>query len=895
MATIYLSSTYEDLKDYRTAVYEALRKSGHDVKAMEDYVAADQRPVDKCLKDVERADIYVGLFAFRYGYIPPSQHNNANGLSITELEYRRAESLKRPCLTFVVNDATAWPRVFDDAYAAEDKGQRIKALRQHLLAEKLASPFSDPHKLSALVLAAVTKHLDENKQSEPGREQAQGGSTSITWDIVKLGSPYPGLLHFTRKYAPVFFGRDREVREILDRLREPGGRFLLISGASGSGKSSLVDAGVLPRIEHDGIAGERKYRCVRMVPGKADHPFDALLRPLHSYAERAGMDAYQLAEELVREPGNLSQRIQEIVAKGLDSDGLVLFLDQMEELFTIRDPAQSQAFLSALFQAVQDASLHVIATIRSDFLPYCHEQADLLRVLNGRGYIGLGPIDGISISEMISKPAHCAGLMISERLVRRLVEEAGQGRGSLPLLAFALQQLFEKRERASNELTEKAFEQLGGLVGAIRSHATTVEDKFVKSLGTENREIFSKLFASLVMVTIDRTPTRRWASKEKFDAPLRAGIDILIKERLLTADEGKDHESLISVAHERLFEGWPGLAAWIETNREHLFILRQAEIEAGEWERHGYDLDYLWSPERLKKLQGILEGLGHEQVNAAVQLYAAPQDKLIERLQRNALSHTERLKIGQYLAALGDPRHGAGVKDGVPDIAWVDIPGGQVKLEKITSEFEVKPFRIAKYPVTNAQFDAFLKVQGGYDNGEWWEDIEQSHGREQSKWQEANCPRENVSWYEAVAFCRWLSAKTGTNIRLPTEWEWQQAATGGDPQREYPWEGGWEGSRSNSFESRLDRTTAVGMYPLGATHHGLLDMVGNVWEWCLNTDEKPDQPEAVTINKTGGRRGIRGGSWNFRPGNLRTSDRYWFYADNRGGNIGFRLAQDLEP
>lgn len=105
-----------------------------------------------------------------------------------------------------------------------------------------------------------------------------------------------------------------------------------------------------------------------------------------------------------------------------------------------------------------------------------------------------------------------------------------------------------------------------------------------------------------MVVAIDRTPTRRWASKQKFDAQLKSVINILIKERLLTADEGKDHESLISVAHEILFEAWPRLAAWIETNREHLFILHQAEIEASEWKRHGYDLNYLWPEERLKKL-----------------------------------------------------------------------------------------------------------------------------------------------------------------------------------------------------------------------------------------------------------------------------------------------------
>src|SRR4051794_18827931 len=114
MTAIYLSSTYEDLKDFRQAVFDALRKAGYTVIAMEDYVAADARPVDKCLKDVAASDIYVGLFAFRYGYIPPVAHGNPDGLSITELEFRCAAKSSKPCLAFVVDEKTPWPRVYDD-------------------------------------------------------------------------------------------------------------------------------------------------------------------------------------------------------------------------------------------------------------------------------------------------------------------------------------------------------------------------------------------------------------------------------------------------------------------------------------------------------------------------------------------------------------------------------------------------------------------------------------------------------------------------------------------------------------------------------------------------------------------------------------------------------------
>ena len=195
MATIYLSSTYEDLKDYRQAVYKALRMAGHQVIAMEDYVAKDQRPVNKCLEDVEKADIYVGLLAFRYGYIPPPQHNNPNGLSITELEYRCAETHEKPCLTFVVNDTTPWSRVFDDAYKGTDKGERIKALREHLLTEKLASQFATPDELSTLVLAAVAKCL--------ATPNAPPSSASFATEKVKVPK---GL----------FIYGDQQTREVID-------------------------------------------------------------------------------------------------------------------------------------------------------------------------------------------------------------------------------------------------------------------------------------------------------------------------------------------------------------------------------------------------------------------------------------------------------------------------------------------------------------------------------------------------------------------------------------------------------------------------------------------------------------------------------------------------------
>ena len=159
-------------------------------------------------------------------------------------------------------------------------------MRKYLLKEQTISEFTSPHELASLVQAAVAKYIQEagNQRTEKVSPQP-----TISWDIDKDGSPYPGLLHFKRKYAPVFFGREREVREILDRLHTHRPRFLMVSGDSGVGKSSFVEAGLLPVLEESGLPGGQACAWVRTVPSGGPHPFDALMRAFHVQAERAGM------------------------------------------------------------------------------------------------------------------------------------------------------------------------------------------------------------------------------------------------------------------------------------------------------------------------------------------------------------------------------------------------------------------------------------------------------------------------------------------------------------------------------------------------------------------------------------------------------------------------------
>ena len=230
---------------------------------------------------------------------------------------------------------------------------------------------------------------------------------------------------------------------------------LSLAAVPGTGKSSLVDAGVLPRIEESGIGDGKMYVCARMVPSQGINPFDALLRPLHAYAERAGFNVYELAEKMAAQPDILPEKIREMVSKGLNGNGLVLFLDQMEELFTAQDAKVSNKFLTALYDAAQKGSLRVLATIRSDHLHHCHTHPEMLRILRGPGHYPLGPVEPFMLSDMIVKPAQCAGLSVNETLARRIVQDTGTEPGSLPLLAFVLNQLFEKR--SDHELSEAVY------------------------------------------------------------------------------------------------------------------------------------------------------------------------------------------------------------------------------------------------------------------------------------------------------------------------------------------------------------------------------------------------------------------------------------------------------
>jgi sulfatase-modifying factor enzyme 1 len=303
--------------------------------------------------------------------------------------------------------------------------------------------------------------------------------------------------------------------------------------------------------------------------------------------------------------------------------------------------------------------------------------------------------------------------------------------------------------------------------------------------------------------------------------------------------------------------------------------------------------------DRLAVLGDPRPGVGVREFELPSQAEFTPQpvtrvdpqvQRLLDELERSETEPPRRLEIGDLLAERGDPRLGVGLDDhGLPDVGWVEIPAGDFVYQG-SERIALSRFFMARYPITNIQYQCFIDA-GGYADERWWQDLDKPEP-EAPRWPQSNRPRTDVSWYEATAYCRWLSAQLGYEIRLPSEQEWERAAAGREGHA-YPWGGDYRSGCANVNERagkagswHLEQTTAVGVYPQGGSVEGVLDLSGNVWEWCANEHDRPDE---TATDRSGDDRVLRGGSWVNSPGGARASYRDGIRSDYRGGRIGFRV------
>jgi hypothetical protein len=681
------------------------------------------------------------------------------------------------------------------------------------------------------------------------------------------GSPFPGLRTFTPADEPIFFGRERETDFLVEKLADARCRFLLVVGTSGSGKSSLVGAGLIPRLAAGALPGSDHWLLpqvqrvgqgiqwigLRFRPGEqGPDPFLALatrLAPLLPGDASAG----DLAQRFAAAPDLLLVTLIEQALEGRAPEAeALLFVDQFEELVTeVTDPVRRMRFVEMLVSAtLKSPRLRLVSTVRGEFFHRCIEaQPVLAELLRDRGAtVPLAGPGASALTRMIEGPARRAGLTWDVHLVDRLVGEAVARAGGLALLAVALDELYK------GATDRRLCERFDGLAGVINARA---EATFA-TLPREVQACLTLVFGELVLVDEQGLATRRRAAREEVErsaADARRLVDAFTNARLLVTDQGPQGESVVEVAHEALLREWPRLATWITERADDLHLKRQVEVAARQWERHDEDPLYSWPHERLVPVYASFDRLGiaRDTLKEPTRAFVRPEaERLLDELEKPETPHVRRVEIGDRLDRIGDPRPGVGLRpDGTPAIVWCEIPAGQVHLEDVQRPFEVNAFHLAKYPITYRQYKAFVDDPEGYSNGAWWTRLRHEDKPGEQYRPICSCPADNVSWHDAMAFCRWLSERLGFEVRLPHEAEWQQAATGGDPDNVYPWGRDWIDGVVNTSESRLGRTTAVGVYPRGRSAQRVLDLAGNVWEWCSNGYKYP---------RGGVRRVVRGGS-----------------------------------
>jgi hypothetical protein len=626
-----------------------------------------------------------------------------------------------------------------------------------------------------------------------------------------------------------------------------------VIGASGSGKSSLVYAGLIPKLTASPtVAGIRWFPVTFSPRELGDDPFQPLAAALNKRFPDRGWRVPHLMRRLRDNPADITAVAKEALGGDVSSWQLLLFVDQFEEVFSgVVASATRSAFFQLLAAAVACPLLRVVIAMRSDFYdkwPQDEASIGLMRT----GHFPVAVPGQAALEKMIVGPAQAAGLSFNPPvLVQRILDDTGTGPGALALAEFALAKLYERRTD-DDALTQAAYEGIGGVAGAIDGLA----EEAAKNVGEAlDDEALSRLFLSIASVEEkgqELAIVRRRAAKSELPEVALNLAQNLVDERLLVSTgDTSDQPAVYEVGHEAVFTHWKRFKNWFEIYAEDLILRRQAERAAADWEKAQRlpAMRWVWERQKpaleaLRKLHRLPasppdtdfadSGLATGRVLEAklpkskppLRSFLHPEPlELLSELNSDATPQERREEIGLRLNQLGDRRRGVGLDDaGLPNIAWVDIPAGEVTLATdLQHWFRVKPFRLAQYPVTRAQYRAFLNAGDGYGDPSWWEGQPRPKEPGVRSASFGNYPAINISWYDALAYCRWLSAKLSLEVRLPTEWEWQWAAVGPERQ-EYPWSGNWNAERANTNQSGIARTVAVGLYPLGRSPFGIDDM-----------------------------------------------------------------------
>jgi hypothetical protein len=915
MATIYISSTYDDLIPFRRMVFDSLVSLGHRVLAMEHYLAADDRPLDRCLRDVASCDVYVGVFAWRYGFVP--QHENANGSSITELEYRHARALNRPVLIFLLHEDAPWVRRWQDSVTGEN-GRSIENFRKELQDNHVVSFFNNDEQLARLVSAAVTQ-WDQSRarlQSELPSDTA-GGSTVVPdsyleWvkracgsvellglrlkhgQSVRIGSVYVPL-HVTAGITGPGVAYQTGLLDLVSQ------RSVYVSGNAGAGKSTfcrwlawLLATGSMPN-RSSGSVGEDFPEPLRgklplLIKVRDFHQSLPPTRDITAHMFEAGVSSW-LAQ---RKPGGLEWPA---VKHSLKAGNTVMMFDGIDEA----PPAARERLIKGLGECAplwMHTGNRIVATSRPYGVPeeavrqlgLPHLSVGILsdqmqRLLISRWFEILAddPENGRTAAngliEDLQERVWLRPLAENPLLLTSICIVYGQGR-RLP------EDKYELYDRIVDTVLHNRFD--AGLVPSVRNNLAVVAHGMHVGSDTERRDMpVAQTNVKEIDRMLDAYQQARVWTEEGFKRVADSRDQLLSDSGLLQPVEHRG----ASFSH-LSFQEFLSAERFADLDRERIGDVFREHGGKPEWRNtltflFGAQLANNVSPRRAVEV--ILGVLDHfvETGDVVRALLAADcveilrgrkvnlEDEPLRRMRQACLAGmrgsrraSERCGLGEALARVGDHRFRH-------DLWWLpkDDLLGFVEVPALPALY------MARFPVTVAQFRAFVEDRTAHAERSL-EDPTAIRGL-------SNHPVVRISPAEAIAYCRWLTTKLQATewssalqermksaghweVRLPLEAEWR-AAAGGSDNRKFPWGTERDPARFNGEQSGIGATSSVGCFPNGVNALGIEELSGNVWEWARRSvpavSRLPSGRRGRAIERCVG----RGSSYQLGDGSLASS------------------------
>lgn len=882
-----------------------------------------QEALNKGLCKPSTCEIVIIIFGYRMGTLLSEKHRKPNGdryWSGTEYEFLDALNAARQQGTpdVLVYRKQGAPDVNLDDPQIEEKKAQWQRVKDFFAAFKnpdgsfgsyyktYEKPSQFKEMLDEDLRDIVARYLEKQAPAAPPPPAEEPIEEPVWYD-----SPYPGLRAFRTDEAPIFFGRDRETDELVEKLSDPRNRLIVVVGASGSGKSSLVAAGLLPRLQRNAIPGSEDWILdVRFTPGEVgDNALVALATKLTPKLEKQNKVPRELADEFATNPEKFSELAGLLLQGRPDWAELLLFIDQFEELSTLVRSDQQGPFIKLLAVAGKTPKVRIVATLRAGFFEANVQRPELAALLRDATFPLAAPV---TLDEMITGPAKRAGLTLEKGLVERIRQNTGAEPGALALMACALAELYDKR--SDGTLTQAAYDSFDGVQGVIRKRA----GETYKKLDDGAKAAFDRVFNALVEVDpASGTPTRKRARRSEFKTSPAAlkFIDAFTQARLLVCNE-----DVVEVAHEKLFTAWKTLSDWIETHREQLKAGQNLEEAAQQWQELGKPSSALVSGALLRRYRRALKPS-----DLANQFLRASRRRLwiLWSVVGTAVALVLAVGVGAVWLDAKDltMKHGIAMLLDMMGLyhptepEMVVIPAGEFWMGSGDDEPEAdasekprhrvtipKSFELGKYEVTFDEYDSFAYAKGQLlpaDQG----------------WGRGRRPVINVSWNDAIAYIRWLSKRTGKNYRLPTEAEWEYAARAGsetsrfwgdDPNQACQYANGADQSyRQARLSGEIHAcndgyvyTVEVGTFKASRfkpNQFGLYHMLGNVWEWVQDSwhDNYKGAPTdgSAWVKKGDSPCVVRGGSWYNGPRGVRGAARLRGNPLDRIHFGGFRLAR----